>query len=533
MLGAAGLAVALVLTYIRLYFCVDLSDEGLWVALPYAYLLGHRPFIDEMAVYQGLGLITLPWVKLWVTVAGTHGLVLFTRHLWLAYACGVGYTLWRSLGDRVEPAVRLVLVALLITFYPSSHTNLSYTLAGAYGVQMGTLLLYWAQTSRHPGRLVALAVLFEVTAVFAYPPTALACLVSAGLGIYALSRQIERRHLLTWLAVTGVVLAAIGLSVVGYAGVENLSRILGGGAATGVLPFGSGRLRMNWAMVTTWWPAGLALLVSLWVCLRVETTWLAVLLVAVAVGASLAVSGYPFGPVLPLHIYLPLFTLVMLVRCPSDQRAAAAVVLVPGLVLGATMTVLATVGIVAGAIGSFVAGLFALASLSRQKPVMPLLICLLVAQLWASYHYTYHEDPIRRLSARVPVGPFAGLYTTPEKLANILQMAAGLERIAGQGKTIFFYDEFPCGYLFTQRKPHTPALQTSLRLFHQYDRTAILKEFERRGFPEVVVQMKRHLVTTQMMLVYPDTPDPLVSHFAEPRYARAVETADYIIWLKR
>ncbi|MCA9793705.1 MAG: hypothetical protein KC910_17960, partial [Candidatus Eremiobacteraeota bacterium] len=184
-------------------------------------------------------------------------------------------------------------------------------------------------------------------------------------------------------------------------------------------------------------------------------------------------------------------------------------------------------------IGSFAASLFALARLARHKPLMPLLLSLLAAQLWASYHYTYHEDPIARLTARVPVGPFAGLYTTPEKMANILQMAAGLDKITGQGETIFFYDEFPCGYLFTRRKPQTPALETSLRLVHHYDRTAILKEFERRGDPEVVVQMKRHLVTTRMMLVYPDTPDPLVSYFAEPRYGKAVETADYIIWLRR
>ena len=63
--------VALALSF-RLRYGIDLSDESFYVALPYAFNLGHRPIADELSLHQFAALLLVLPVKIFLAVVGSQ-----------------------------------------------------------------------------------------------------------------------------------------------------------------------------------------------------------------------------------------------------------------------------------------------------------------------------------------------------------------------------------------------------------------------------------------------------------------------------
>lgn len=85
---AAFLAVALALTWRRLWRGADLVDEAFSVVVPWRWVLGDTPFVDEQNLSQAAGLLAYPFFKLYALIGGgdASGLVLYGRHLYLGLA---------------------------------------------------------------------------------------------------------------------------------------------------------------------------------------------------------------------------------------------------------------------------------------------------------------------------------------------------------------------------------------------------------------------------------------------------------------
>ena len=85
--ASVALATVAILTYVRLYFGVDFTDESFYAAVPYRFVLGARPLIDETNIVQQTpGVLLYPFVLLWNSVVGTDGIILYARHLHLVFA---------------------------------------------------------------------------------------------------------------------------------------------------------------------------------------------------------------------------------------------------------------------------------------------------------------------------------------------------------------------------------------------------------------------------------------------------------------
>ena len=94
-LALASVGVAAALTYGRLYYGVDLTDESFYVAVPYRFALGARPLIDETNIVpQTPGLLLYPFLKLWDSLVGLDGVMLYARHLHLLFFAGVALALF-------------------------------------------------------------------------------------------------------------------------------------------------------------------------------------------------------------------------------------------------------------------------------------------------------------------------------------------------------------------------------------------------------------------------------------------------------
>ncbi|MEW6685760.1 MAG: hypothetical protein AB1393_06085 [Candidatus Edwardsbacteria bacterium] len=92
--------VVMLVTYRRLYYGVDFTDEAFYVAMPYHFVLGGRPFIDEVNVLQTASFLTFPFIKLYyVLVGSTEGIILFTRHLYLIFMFLVALAVFITIKD--------------------------------------------------------------------------------------------------------------------------------------------------------------------------------------------------------------------------------------------------------------------------------------------------------------------------------------------------------------------------------------------------------------------------------------------------
>ena len=78
-------AVALVLTWRRLFFGMDLQDESYYILVPWRWALGDKPFVDEENLAQVVGFLEYPFIKAFEVLRGgdVTGLVLYGRHLYL------------------------------------------------------------------------------------------------------------------------------------------------------------------------------------------------------------------------------------------------------------------------------------------------------------------------------------------------------------------------------------------------------------------------------------------------------------------
>ncbi len=70
--------------------------------MPYAFALGARPFVDEVAIHQTAALEIAPLVRAYLGVTGSaDGLVLFIRHLYMALVLFAGLSAYTGLRDIV------------------------------------------------------------------------------------------------------------------------------------------------------------------------------------------------------------------------------------------------------------------------------------------------------------------------------------------------------------------------------------------------------------------------------------------------
>src|SRR6185369_3712244 len=134
-LGALG-----VLRY-RIPYGVDHTDEAFYSALPYSFLIGSQPYLDERAIHQNAGILLMPLYRLYLALAGSaDGILLFNRYLYLTYVAFCSLLVIRLVSRIANLASACWAAALLVTFGYFNLFALSYNSQGALGFLCGTLL---------------------------------------------------------------------------------------------------------------------------------------------------------------------------------------------------------------------------------------------------------------------------------------------------------------------------------------------------------------------------------------------------------
>ena len=509
MILAVGIAVVAI-TYWRIWYGVDLTDESFYVVEPYRFVIGARPFVDETSVtQQTTALLVYPFVRAYYAFEGVTGVVLFVRHLQFLLSLLVGWAVFSSLRVFLERSCALLIALAAVVFVPFTVHSLSYDSVGSSLFTVGCLLGVRSLVDRRPRRSAALAGACLGLAAFAYLPLVVPVAVCV-----AVRAALARRgrvgggvpHALLALGLPAVGMAAV-VATAGFSTVvddyRRSSRFLGQAGGLHKLHLIASH---EWTTLPLWYallPA-LVLLVILW---RVRPVLALPLLAAlpflarppkvVDFAASLEYVAH-FG-----WLALPLF---LLVRRRHGATLLLLGVWLPALVAGLMTAYSSANGGVNFGVGFFpaaiVAAVFlvfafedALVGAGRAElrwlaviPAAGVLALLVVADTLP----VYRDGTLSKLTARVTTGPYAGLETTPWKLGWLGRLRSDLASV-GPNCTISFFNDFPAGYLLTEARPDTNDawVATVARSLVRTYQDELIGYFRRHSYPDVAVVVRR------------------------------------------
>ena len=490
-------------TYWRLWYGVDLTDESFYVTLPWRFAGGARPFVDETTVAQQAGLLVSPFVWIWREIVGADAVVLFVRHLQFVFSLLVAAAAFFSLRGLLRSLSVAVLAAVCaVVFVPFDIHSLSYNTLGSGLFTAGCLLAF------RPGlraRWVVVAGLCHGLAVFAYPSLVVAVVVGF-LARVALAPARWRREVVAFgVPALGVAVAAMGV-VVGSAGLHAVdtgyhrsSDYLGHAGSAGKL---ADVFHHQWTTLHFWYlvlPA-LALLGLVWLVRRPLSPLLLVVLplLVMPVSAGHVFDSYTGTLEYVAHYGALALPLLALVRRRDDARRLFAAVWIPSFVAGLTTAYSSNNGGVNFGVGFFpsvfVTTIFLVWALEDSTgEVLELVPALVVPALLVLLGWqVYRDGPISSLDTTVSSGPYAGLQTSLNKALFLGEMTRDLDRVGKTCRIVFFKD-FPGGYLLSHSKPDTNSAwiatvaQTKTAA---YQRT-LIRYWSRHGPPDVAVLVLR------------------------------------------
>ncbi len=477
--AVAMAGVALTATLKRIQLGVDYGDEAYYVALPYRFAMGDRPFVDELNIVQTCALFLYPFVKLYTMFAGTTGIFLYMRLLFVAFCGCVGASAFSLASERLSRTAALIIGACCIAFIPYSVPALSYNTLGMGLLSIGVFTsVRWLlvrpdiqpRLLLHPLFWSAFAL---AAAAFAYPPLAVPGAIS---GIALLWFASDERAAAIGRFVAGGVGFVLAMSpVLIHAGLSSLRATMrysseGGGGADKWARLSA--LRAGWhtdhpdfffgmafvalvALMARRWPRTAAVLLlgmpwMIWdtpIGPRSGAFLSARYLAGFALHApflAFAVKDKKSVKVLMGAAWMPSLVAGFLTAWMSGNAATASIV---GLFPGVIVTAILAQMVVQESFGKWRAWWPPL--LASLAPCV-LLACL-IRQEWDEQS-VYYDTQLMYLTERIPDGPYKGLHASFVKKQWLMNFSRDI-KARGMGDRALFYYDFPAGYLIANRKP--------------------------------------------------------------------------------
>jgi hypothetical protein len=529
-------------SYWRLYYGVDFTDEAWYVAVPYRFVLGGKPYVDELSVPQTTAAVLLyPFVWVYHSLAGRTGIVLFVRHLHFLVAAVVGVVVAACLRRVAGVAVAALAGLAAFLFIPFDIPSVSYDSLGAGLFTAGSLLGY---ASLRQARARPWAGLCLGLAAFAYPPLVLAVAVGCGVRLGLLPRARRQEAL-------QVTLPALAIPAAGFAGLAAIAgphRILADyrrsshylGQAGGLTKLHGIAAHLK-ETLPLWWLLAAGLIMLAWSWRR----WPRLAALTVVALPLTTIPSEPRSYAASLNFVAHAGFLALPLALGLRERRSTvelmAVVWLPALVGGILTAYSSANGGVNFGVGFLPALVVTvvLAGSAVEKlagaPILEAAPALLVAGLLLYFGIlpVYRDGSLSSLDTRVASGPYAGLFTSRAKDAFLVRFDRDLRGV-GAGCTIAFFNDFPAGYLLTAARPDTSAVWTATvpgRLTFAYH-DDLVRYYLSHGFPDVVVEMQRIPFAPPRSSRHEHyaAADPLILAIADHGYRATARRLDYTVY---
>lgn len=500
---------------IRSVFGFDWSDETYYLALPYRFSLGDRPFIDSWDIHQTGALLLAPvlWLYRLIT-GGTTGVILFMRILYILADALTALLVYRAvlrLFRRRMPA--LLCAGLFFSFTPFGINNFSYNSMGYLFTAAAAMLLFvvYGDSFSVPGAfgLGALSGVLLGLACIAYPffivavPVFLLALLFIRPRVRSNGLQPESRAPLFGMlcggGVTLLLAAVYVLAVSGFWGVaQNVQYLF----QDPEHPYQSLAVKtslflQDYQQLTLLSLLEITLLVLILLSRHLKTDldlapvleviiWICMpLSLIINVGMVLIQSetDLPFtAKVNYIQASAGLWPLILTAYRPQRRsRIVIWVLYLPSFLLSWAVYTASNNGIVGA---SYILNLSLLAlvltaydfyTAERDAPAVrrralkalwtafaSSLALLVVCSTAMRAQAVYRDDSIVYLNTQLTTGPAKGLYTTPAAAARYTGLVADIEAAMPTGdERIMFNELLPFGYLCGRQRPAPPSLWRS------------------------------------------------------------------------
>lgn len=543
----AIVAIALAM-YLRLYFGVDVSDEGFYMSMSYLFARGGQPFVHEWVAQQGASIIFSPFVKAYIFLqSSTDGLVLFGRHIFFLISIVASWSVWRLCRRVVTSAIALFPALLPVVFHPGGIPNLSYNSLGALAWLLGLALIFSCYVPPLRGKIPAFSgAALVVIASFCYPsllPIMVIVICTSFLfaprsegshEAYASIRKDHRTGLLlgTFFLVTPL------LYVVFLDGLQPL--LTSYEYASAAPHHGGGWFKVSHILknIIQSWRYG-ALVLSLLVLFAAPSfpkPWRGL---GVLTGALLLLPGIAalehilsyrnLGDSSLLVMWLGLLSPIFFLFRPDTISLKHLLVIWPLSILAGFATAWTSSQWVNGALGLLPAAILSLFLVVRtwntstravwSIPIFILVICIAAPQ----FLHVYNESPLINLRTRVLSGPYQGLYTGWKPVA-FYEITADLASVRRGRSSLFILNgDYPGFYLTSDLIPSGPTvwansglnIPTHTRMFQEYFSLPM-------HLPDVVVEIVDHANEYQ----------PLTSWLLEKGYSKQIDKPSYRIYVR-
>ena len=520
LLSVAGAAV---INVWRIQFGVDFTDEAFYAALATMLERGVRPLVDEWNLAQFAALPLIPIVKL----TGMNGVILLLRIANVVMRAAAAMAVAWSLREWMSRSIAVLAALFTFAMVPYDLPSVSYNTVGALALTAGCFIALGSSPRRH----IAAGALHAIAA-WAYPPLAIAAGTAFVFGAIR-----DRRFIVRYIG--GAAIASLPwIATILINGVGAFRHVLGfAGSMVSPRPFGQ-RVRLAAQLFLAHPPylllAAAIVVLALVALRRVDAARWALPIVPVAA----FLEQFPvLYATLGFTSWLALLGLVASCFLWRDEclRPLITGAIIPGVIAGTTTAISSSNAAVAFGVGSLPAAqaMVAMLVILSGRRVIAFAVASLcwfipsVEQYWPTA--VYRDDDVWRLSARVPSGPYAHIRTSPAKLAWLLQIQSDIARIEKPGGRIFFFYDFPAGYLMSRSRSASPTTWTMpIATARASDRLPGL--FAERGWPDVMVRLRRIPFTRTIANRNAYLPaDPLNAAFRDYRVAIARDDYDILI----
>lgn len=491
----------------RLWWGVDFTDEAFYAVLPYRFAVGDVPLRDEQNLAQFAGLLALPAMELFLSVAsGTDGMIVAMRHAHLVFTMGVASVVFLAARRWVGGTSAAVTACACIAFVPFTLHGLSYN-TFASGFLTAALFLAARARSRHAaasswfwtGLLLALAAVV-------YPTLAVGALAFMAFAFWPSEDGVRPRELIAFvaggLAVVGAVLALV--LAVGIDSALAIPKYLASFTTQGGGWPKVARAMQDFLQRTPFLGATLLAGATVLATARRAPAHLAPTLLIVPAlfwrHYELANGTYTLYLVSGVALLGP--WLAPLARQTDAAKLLLRLVWWPSILCGAVTAWSSSNGAMNASIGAFPAAVCTLLLLQmvwRQHADGTVIrdavaqlgalaaSALLAIALVAGDYKDYYGEPVRReaLTSHVTWGPYKGLATTPSRAHQLEEFRRTVLPQLRPDDRSFVFDGFPGGYLLLGLRPAVNSVWLP-PAGREQDRSLTVAYWERRKAPTVV-----------------------------------------------
>lgn len=492
----------------RIRYGVSIEDEVLYISLADLPRIGGTWFVNDPTIQTTSSILFSPFIRLYTFLFGTEGVVLFSRYLYFLLSVFTSFVWFLLFRKYNKWTLALLISCLPIVFVGHSISSLYYNGLGSllYGISLALTLIALFESKSS----LALASGFtSAFCIFAYPTMFIVFCFFIFLLVLNTNKELKKIVKIYLLSlIIGGLLSAV---LIFYLGIENVikaiefSTPLNSPGALWKLPAAIHMFKIYYQ------PATWILIFSLciWTLIEYFKPSISYIGVFTFITSYLLFSGtFEVSPIQVFWITLN-FTIIIsiLINYQSFQdkyKRLIYLLIIPSF-FGSLVTLFTSLQILYNTyITSFFGSLGAIVLLSQNSRFAGWLITLplIFGSGIGYYNHVYEDGPISELSYRLEDGPWAGLYTGKRK-AHVLNLLYKDINNLKTGESILFKDQFPGGYLMSQRKPAGFVINFLPAYMFPMARPAYKKIYEaKENLPDIVVEFLFFPTNERKDLIY-------------------------------